>query len=178
MAVVSLVPALRIPARLRRSATLAILLAAGIAVPSRAQLSTCPAAGPVPPDASYSRCALSIVPAWNGLLLARGASAERLGNLAFFWPHPIARLVTGDSARESAGHAFVTRRRAAVLTDLGGLLLLAGVAGAARRGDIAGTPRALAVAGAAMFAASIPLHFAADGWMSRAVWWHNTAYSR
>lgn len=138
----------------------------------------CVAAGRVTPDGAYTGCALGIVPAWNGLLLSRGAGAEHLGNLNFFWPHPIAGLVTGDSARESARHAFVTRRRAAVLTDLGGLLLLAGAAGVARRGDLGGTPRTLAIAGASMFAVSVPLHFAADAWMSRAVWWHNSAYSR
>ncbi len=164
---------------LRASTVLVLSLFLGaVAQAQESAGSSVTAAAPVPLDCPYARCALSIVPAWNGLLLVRGAESQHLGNLNFFWPRPISWFVTGDSAQVSARNAFVTRRRAAVLTDFGGLLLLSGAVAVARRGEFSGTPRTVAVVGATMFAISVPLHFAADGWMSRAVWWHNAGFSR
>jgi hypothetical protein len=38
--------------------------------------------------------------------------------------------------------------------------------------------RVIAVIGAASLGVSVPLQFAADGALSRAVWWHNVRYAR
>jgi hypothetical protein len=54
-------------------------------------------------------------------------------------------------------------------------LLLGGyaVARAAANGGLNSADRALGIAGAVSFAVGVPLQFAADGALSRAVWWYN-----
>jgi hypothetical protein len=126
---------------------------------------------------TYERCALGIAPAWNGLLVVRGASGTRVANLGFFWPGTLAHVFSGaDSAAWYAARAVRVRRGGALLTNVGGLLL--GYA-AARRATQERRPdvRGLAIAGAAALAVSVPLQFAADGLLSRAVWWHNARYA-
>jgi hypothetical protein len=133
----------------------------------------------------YERCALGIAPRWNGLEVVRGASGAPLANLHFFWPHDISTTVAGpdlhvrgaDSAAAAARHAVRLRRLGAAFID-GGAIVLAGAAvaaltaGKARRGD-----QQVASAGAAMIVISVPFQFAADGALSRAVWWHNARYT-
>jgi hypothetical protein len=34
---------------------------------------------------SYRRCALAVLPVWNGSAIVRGESEERVGRLGFFW---------------------------------------------------------------------------------------------
>jgi hypothetical protein len=53
-----------------------------------------------------------------------------------------------------------------------------GLARAAFQREFDGFSRVLTVTGAASVGISVPLHFAADGMLSRAVWWHNRRYSR
>lgn len=133
---------------------------------------------------SYSACGLAIVPRWNGLAVIRGTSGPRVANLNFFWPRSItAALVGGDAlARDSvttyADHALKLRRAGAALTDAGlGAAVIVGArlasSGRAKRAD-----RAIAAAGIASMLLSIPLQFAADGELSRAVWWHNARFVR
>lgn len=124
---------------------------------------------------TYQRDALGIAPVWNGLAVVRGAERTRVANLNFFWPRRIDDAFLGDSARFYGARAFRTRRVAAVLTDVGALLLAAAVA---RRASDEAVERRSAIAGAGAFALSVPLHFAADDWLARAVWWHNARSPR
>jgi len=142
---------------------------------------------------TYRRCALGIAPTWNGLAVVRGVDGQRVANLNFFWPHDIAAdlskgagLATGavtfgpivaDSATLHARRAVHLRRIAAVFTDAG--LLLGGyvVARAAANSRLTNADRALGIAGASAFAVGVPLQFAADGALSRAVWWYNVRFA-
>ena len=49
---------------------------------------------------------------------------------------------------------------------------------AAFQREFDGFSKVLTITGAASVGISVPLHFAADGMLSRAVWWHNRRYSR
>lgn len=146
------------------------------------------APAPAAPDSAcdYHRCALNIVPAWNGLAVVRGISGPRVAVLHFFWPRDVSAAIAGpdrttvgvDSALAEARRAVHLRRIAAVLTD-GGTIVAATAAVAAlhagrlRRGDAV-----LATVGGATLLVSIPWQFAADGALSRAVWWHNRRFAR
>jgi hypothetical protein len=65
------------------------------------------------------------------------------------------------------------RRVASTLTDAGALLLAVGGARTLAAGRVDGVGRAVLATGAVAFGASVPLQFAADGHLSRAVWWRN-----
>lgn len=135
-------------------------------------------AQPSPEACIYTRCALGIAPVWNGLLVTRGASQQRVANLGFFWTSTLAAPFAGnDSALVYANRAVRVRRVAAVLTDVGVLALGYTAVRAATQGRLVGSDRIVAVAGGSVFAVSVPLQFAADGLLSRAVWWRNTEYS-
>ncbi len=128
---------------------------------------------------SYARCALGIAPRWNGLALVRGTAATPVANLNFFWPRPLDGALAGsDSAARYGARAVRVRRVAAVLTDGGGLLLAYALARRLNAGRFPDDARAAAALGAAGVAVSVPLQFAADGHLSRAVWWHNLRYAR
>jgi hypothetical protein len=157
-------------ARVRR-ATLVLAGLWGAHTPLAAQgaTSSCP----------YEQCALSIVPAWNGLAVARGAQEERLATLGFVWAGSLRHVFDGDADAVRMGERAVrTRHLAAALTDVGALLLAAGAIRAAddRRTDAAST--ALLGAGGVLFVASVPLQFKADGQLSRAVWLFNRRFAR
>jgi hypothetical protein len=130
----------------------------------------------------YARCGLSIAPRWNGLAVVSGAQSEHVVNLNFFWARDIAPAfsapgIGSDSAVVHARRAVRVRRVAAALTNSGVALIgVAGVraiiAGSVRTGD---TP--LLVAGGAAMVVSLPLHFRADGALSRAIWWYNRRFA-
>jgi hypothetical protein len=128
---------------------------------------------------------LSIAPAWNGLLVVRGSDAVRVANLNFFLPRDIAPALRGDSAalgadsaQAHAARAVRLRRTAAVLTDLGAVAVVVALARAASAGRVETHDRVVGGAGLAALLVSVPLQFAADGALSRAVWWHNLRYAR
>ena len=131
---------------------------------------------------TYRRCALGITPSWNGLAVVRGVDQQRVTNLSFFWPRDIGpTFSTGagpgaESARLEARDAVRLRRFAAALTDAG--LVLGGytLTRAAANGKLKGADKAIGIGAAAAFAVSVPLQFAADGALSRAVWWYNTRF--
>ena len=137
---------------------------------------------PVPPadrECDYQRCALSIAPVWNGLALVQGQAGRRTANLSFFWPHSLAPVFVGsDSAMRHGARAVKVRRGAAVLTDVGALVFGYALVRRASTGKFADEARVAAGVGAAAIFASVPLHFAADGYLSRAVWWHNARYAQ
>lgn len=134
----------------------------------------------------YGSCALGIVPTWNGLAVVRGSNGPRVANLNFFWPRSIESTLRGpapglpgaDSAAANARRALRLRRIGALLTDAG---LFAGVVTAARVVDMGragrGEQRAAGTALGALVL-SVPFQFAADGALSRAVWWHNARFAR
>lgn len=134
----------------------------------------------------YRTCALTIEPTWNGLAIARGTSRARVANLSFFFPHDIASALAGTDtgspgyapARAEAARALSLRRIAAPLTDIG--LVALAVAGV-RRITVPHDTRTnatIAGIGAASLGLSVPFQFAADGALSRAVWWHNLQFAR
>ena len=140
-----------------------------------------------PPAAacSYSACALSIAPTWNGLAVVRGTDGRRVANLNFFLPRDITSALRGepsaigaDSALAHAERALTLRRAAAVLTDVGAVAVVAALAHAvsARRADRG--DRVTGGAGLIALMVSVPIQFAADGALSRSVWWHNLRYAR
>ena len=135
---------------------------------------------------SYQVCALTIAPRWNGLAVVRGASGPTVANLGFFLPHDITaalgvddhRAIGSDSVAAAAKSAIHLRRVGATLTDTGlAVMIVAGI----RATFSASNKRLDAVAagaGAALLGFSVPFQFAADGALSRAVWWHNLRYAR
>jgi hypothetical protein len=126
---------------------------------------------------TYRRCALAVVPAWNGLDLVRGENEEHVARLGFFWARDISPLFAGDPrSHEYARRAVRVRRVAVIFTDAGAVLLVAGLAGLAgdHHDDNA---RVIAVAGVVSFGIGVPIQFAADGHLGRAVWWHNARLS-
>ena len=134
---------------------------------------------------AYSACALSIAPTWNGLMVVRGRDEAQVANLNFFFPRDIAPVLRGDSlavgadsARVHAARAVRLRRSAAVLTDLGGLAVVVALTRAASAGRFATSDRVVGAAGLTALVVSVPIQFAADGALSRAVWWHNLRYTR
>ncbi|HEX7977079.1 MAG TPA: hypothetical protein VF461_00645 [Gemmatimonadaceae bacterium] len=133
---------------------------------------------------SYRQCALGIAPAWNGLAVVRGTGGPRVANLHFFWPADISTALRGDpfargadSAAASARRAISLRRAGAALTDLGVVATGIAVVTGMRARRIRTEERAVGGAGFAAILLSVPLQFAADGALSRAVWWHNMRYT-
>lgn len=161
---------------LSRRLPLALLGLCGLlaARPIAAQSST--------PDSTacdYRRCAFGIAPAWDGLAVVRGADEARVANLYFLWPRDISSHFRGsDSAMTHVHRAVHLRRIGAVLTNAGALTLVAAAAGALNAGHARRSDSMLGLAGAAAFAVSVPFQFAADGELSRAVWWHNLGLAR
>lgn len=152
--------------RMLRWAAAAALLPLVVA---RGQDATCP----------YSRCALAIAPVWNGLDVVRGAEGQRVTGLGFFWTGDISHAVAGnDSAVTYAVRAVQVRRVAAVFTDVGVLALGYAVARRAQNGSFSNVDRGIAVGGGTALAISVPLQFAADGLLSRSLWWFNGRFAR
>jgi hypothetical protein len=138
------------------------------------------------PACSYRSCALSITPAWNGLAVVRGTHGARVANLNFFWPRDIERALRGstpaapggDSAAASARRALRLRRVGAVLTDVGLVASAATLARVLERGRAERTDQVVGGAALSALVLSVPIQFAADGALSRAIWWHNLRYAR
>jgi hypothetical protein len=127
---------------------------------------------------TYTRCALGIEPTWNGLAVVEGAEQRRIANLNFFWPRDIRHAFgeaggTGDSTLWHAKRAVHLRRVAAVLTDVGSILGGYAVVRAAANRRLSVSDRSVGIAGAAAFVIGVAFQFAADGALSRAVWWYN-----
>ena len=132
-----------------------------------------------PANCTYESCALGLAPAWNGLAITRGMSQRPIANLGFFWPEDV-RPVFADNpqALEAADQALRARTIGAILTDAGLVLLGTGLARAGFQREFDGLSQVLALAGATSIGVSIPFQFAADGYLSRAVWWHNRRFAR
>jgi hypothetical protein len=145
-----------------------------------------PAAAQTAAACTYRACALTIAPTWNGLAVVRASSGERVANLHFFWPHDVTPALAGvdagavgaDSAAAYARDAVRLRRVGAIFTDAGIVLAAGAAASALRHGRLSRDGGVLAGIGAASLAVSVPFQFAADGALSRAVWWHNLRFGR
>ena len=83
-----------------------------------------------------------------------------------------------DSALAHAQRAVALRRAGAVLTDVGALAIAVTLARVATAGRAHTNDRVVGGAGLAALLVSVPMQFAADGALSRAVWWHNLRYAR
>lgn len=159
-----------------RAAWVSLLLSVVIAAAATARAHAESAADD---SCTYRRCALAVVPAWNGLDLVRGEREERVGRLGFLWTRDVSPAFTRDPrALEFAKRAVRTRRTAAIFTDLGGALLVTALAGGVADPHHASRWQAIAIGGGAVFAVSVPLQFAADGHLSRAVWWLDARFAR
>ena len=134
---------------------------------------------------TYRACALSIAPRWNGLVVVSGTAGSPVANLNFFWPRDVSAALRGpstdaigaDSAAAEARRALRLRRIGAALTDGGAVLGAVALVRALNAGQLRHTDGAIAAAGAAALGLSVPFQFAADGVLSRAVWWHNARYA-
>lgn len=141
---------------------------------------------PVSTRCDYSECALGIAPTWNGLAVVRGIDGDRVANLNFFWPREVSRAMVGsdaaapglDSAVAQARRAVHIRRIGAAFTDAGIVLAATAAVRALSAGKLRRSDGVIAGAGAASLGLSVPFQFAADGALSRAVWWHNLRYGR
>ena len=166
------------------------LLAAVVPCLVRAQQAAAPvpAAAAAPNDSAtaYRSAALSIAPRWDGLAVVRGAKRETVANLHFFWPRSITAELRGtdttaiglDSLTHHAQRAVALRRAGAGFTDLGVLTMAVAVIRSLRDGRFATRDQQLAAAAVGALVVSVPLQFAADGELSRAVWWHNLRFAR
>jgi hypothetical protein len=141
----------------------------------------------VSPDSacSYRVCALAIVPSWDGLAVVRGQAGPRVANLHFFLPRDITPALRGDatrpgadSAAAEASRALSLRRVGAAFTDLGLLAIGAAVVTALHTRHVDRSAQALGAGGMGALLICVPFQFAADGALSRAVWWHNQRYAR
>ena len=137
-------------------------------------------------ECAYATCALIIAPRWSGLAVVRGADGRELANLNFFWPREVTAALRGpsastpgaDSAAAQARRAVRLRRIGAALTDAGIIVGALGGARAVRAGRLRRSDAVMLGAGGAALGLSLPFQFAADGALSRAVWWHNLRYAR
>ena len=131
------------------------------------------------PNCTYERCALGVMPVWDGLAVTRGDSPRAVGLLGFFWPGDVRDVFAGDDAAvDAATDAVRIRQVAALLTDGGLVLLATGVARGVFRRDWDSFSTVLTAAGGLALGVSIPVQFAADGQLSRAVWLFNRRYSK
>jgi hypothetical protein len=120
---------------------------------------------------------------------ARGSARRRgprVANLSFYWPHDVSSVLRGesgavrgaDSAAAQARRAVGLRRTGAALTDAGIVLLGIAAVRSISAGRLTRANGLIGGAGAAAFGLSVPFQFAADGALSRAVWWHNMRFAR
>jgi hypothetical protein len=130
-------------------------------------------------NCTYQSCALGLMPVWNGLEVTRGDSQHHVAVLGFFLPQDISRSFADDpEAMGVARDAFHMRQAAALLTDAGGVLVATGLARALFQRDWDKLSTGLALGGALSLGGGVPLQFAADGALSRAVWLFNRRFSR
>jgi len=169
-----------------------LLLAAAFAAPLHAQTTAAavPAGTRAPAHndsvCSYQSCAFTIAPKWDGLAVKRGMAGPIVTTLHFFWPIDITDALRGsdsaavgaDSAAAHAWRAVNLRRVGAGFTDAGVVIATVTVLRSLAQGRFTERDQILAGAAVGAFAVSVPLHFAADGELSRAVWWHNLRFSR
>lgn len=128
------------------------------------------------PDAcDYRTCAYNLVPRGLGLAVVRGEAEAPVATLGFLWTRDVSAAFDGEAV-PAARAAVRTRRWAAVFTDLGLALLVAGAASAATD-DLDQTAAAMMIGGAASVGVSVPLQFLADKHLARAVWRHNARYA-
>jgi hypothetical protein len=133
------------------------------------------------PDSTcrYEYCALSIAPRLLALDVVRGVREERVASLAFLFPARVTSVFAGNEAAEQrATHAFRLRRVAAVLTDVGAIVVASAGSHAVATAHRRGASVTLSGVGLAIIASSVPIHFAADGELSRAVWEYNRRFNR
>ena len=173
--------------RVARVVTTALL--AGAPRLASAQQAAPPTPAPAISDSAttaYRSAAFSIAPRWDGLAVVRGANRERVANLHFFWPRDITPELRGtdttaiglDSLTRHVQRAVALRRAGAGFTDLGVLTMAVAVVRSLRDGRFATRDQQLAAAAVGALVVSVPLQFAADGELSRAVWWHNLRFAR
>ena len=117
--------------------------------------------------------------------MIRGTNGPQVANLNFFWPGDVAAALRGPSpstpgagsAAAYARQAVRLRRIGAALTDGGVMLAAIGAVGAGRAGRTRRSDSVLLGVNGAALGLSVPLQFAADGALSRAVWWHNARFA-
>ena len=149
-------------------------------------VATAPAAAPNDSAMTYRSAALSIAPRWDGLAVVRGANRQRVANLHFFWPRDITSELRGtdttaiglDSLTRHAQRAVALRTAGAGFTDLGMLTMAVAIVRSLRDGRFATRDQQLAAAAVGALVVSVPLQFAADGELSRAVWWPTIRFAR
>jgi hypothetical protein len=133
---------------------------------------------PVPCD--YATCGLGISPRLTALDVVRGDARAPAGSLSFVWPRAtLVRAFEGDVRAEPfARRSLRTRRIGAALTDVGVLFVAAAAARLSMHPDDRRWSAGMAGLGVASLAVSVPVQFAADAQLSRAVFEFNRRYAR
>lgn len=172
--------------RIARVLTVALLAAVPCLATAQQAVPTLAAPPPNDSATTYRSAALSIAPRWDGLAVVRGANRGTVANLHFFWPRDITAELRGtdttaiglDSLTRHVQRAVALRRAGAGFTDLGMLTMTVAIVRSLRDGRFATRDQQLAAAAIGALVVSVPLQFAADGELSRAVWWHNLRFAR
>ena len=172
--------------RIARVLTIALLAAAPCLATAQQAVPTPAAPPPNDSATTYRSAALSIAPRFDGLAVVRGANRQTVANLHFFWPRDITAELRGtdttaiglDSLTRHVQRAVALRRAGAGFTDLGMLTMTVAIVRSLRDGRFATRDQQLAAAAVGALVVSVPLQFAADGELSRAVWWHNLRFAR
>ena len=115
----------------------------------------------------------------------RGSSSATVANLNFFLPRDISHALRGDgrlfvgsdSVSAAVKRAVRLRRIGAVFTDAGLIGIAVAGARALSDGSNKRTNGIIAGTGFALLGIAVPFQFAADGALSKAIWWYNWRYS-
>jgi len=123
---------------------------------------------------TFARCGYGIMPRLTGLDVVRGTSEAPVASLPFLWSKQVAGAFSSDSAAAAhARRATSLRTAGALLSNAGAALVTAAIVTGIRAEQSRRLPVALGVGGLAALGASVPVHFAADAELSRAVWFYN-----
>jgi hypothetical protein len=130
-------------------------------------------------NCTYEQCALGLKPVWNGLAVTKGEPERKVTVLGFFWPGDVTSAFEGDrDATSAASDAMAVRQIGAILTDAGIVMAVTGISRGLFHRDWDKLSTALTIAGGTALGVSVPFQFAADGYLSRAVWLFNRKYAK
>lgn len=129
----------------------------------------------LPANCDYRSCGYNIIAALHGLKVTSGTQETPVATLGFLWTRDISAVFEGEGQSEARA-AVRTRRWGALLTDIGLALIVTGAVSAATN-DLDERAAHLMLGGAASLGLSVPIQFAADKHLARAVWQHNARYA-
>jgi membrane-associated phospholipid phosphatase len=132
------------------------------------------------PCIEYERCALTLLPKFTGLVVARGVDETPLATLGFFLPGKrLDAVFAGDTAAVRFGREALDQRRIGALLTIGSLVTFAVATVMAIDADATGSSAdGIFLAAAAQAGGAVYYQFKADASLSRAVWYYNRRFAR